>query len=340
MDEALRRVAAYLPVSIAQAVTSVSDAQAALVREIRLRSGAAVTLSLAQGEHYLLEDGRLSSLLTSRIVTCTKQDVEECVKRLCEYALHTHQEELKQGFLTVCGCRAGLAGTVVTDAGGAPQTMRDITSVCLRVARVHRGGGRQLAEQLCRKNAGGLLLCGPPGSGKTSVLRDMAEGLSRGFYGEKRRRVAVVDERSELSFSDTLSECDVLRGGTKAAGIERAVRCLCPEFLVVDEWVGALETNAISFAVASGVRVITGVHAPSVNAALSRREVRELWNTGAFSLGAELKSGYRIKWVQWEDAYEMEWTLPACPGADGVGISEKRSFIGACEGAGCRQSAV
>ena len=87
------------------------------------------------------------------------------------------------------------------------------------------------------------LICGEPASGKTSLLRDLARGLSSGDYGEI-RRVAVVDERGELSGAGELPLCDVLRGCPKAEGIQQAVRCLSPEVVLFDELGSREETQA------------------------------------------------------------------------------------------------
>ncbi len=290
MDKAVTRATALLPAHLTEPFKKMSDLQSETVREIRLRVGTALTLSTDAGERFLLKNGQLSAVRMPTCLWVEKEDVQECVKRLCDFALHVHQQELSQGYLTVNGCRAGLGGRIVETTAGAPLAMRDITSVCLRVAREHRGYADKLLQAIERSESGGILLCGIPGSGKTSLLRDVAQGLSVGRFGG-RRRVAVVDERSELMLGDALSDCDVLCGGNKAEGIERAVRCLSPEFIVFDEWTSTRQTQAVLYALSSGVRVVTGVHAPSFSS-VKCKEYGALLTRENFSVVAELSNNH------------------------------------------------
>ena len=316
MDEAIERAAAYLPEPFAKAVMRMSEADGRTVREIRLRQGTPLTLSTDDGERFLLRDGRLSRIETANALPCGTEELEECVKRLCDYSLHTRTEELRRGFLSAGGCRAGLGGTVVTDEHGRPLTVRDVRSICLRVAREHFGCAAPLTEAIERCASGGLLLYGAPGSGKTSLLRDVACSLSRGRYG-KRRRVAVVDERSELALGKALFDCDVLLDCPKAEGILRAVRCFSPEFLVFDEWTSEEETRAVQFAAGSGVRVITAVHAGDVGQLLLRRELRRLWENGGFSVLAEVSRDHRV--IIREERHEVDRIGTCGDSGDGVG---------------------
>ena len=100
-------------------------------------------------------------------------------------------------------------------------------------------------------------LIGNPNCGKTTLLRDLAAQLAA-----RRYRVAVVDERGELSWEDTLKGCDVLRGYPKAVGIRQAVRCLAPDYILLDELgdiktaVSEAVTNCIVHAYPDGLGII------------------------------------------------------------------------------------
>lgn len=295
MDEAVKKAAAYLPNNLENAVARLSDEQSRTVREIRLRAGTALAVSVDAGVRFLTKDGQLSAVKTPACIEVSAADVEDCVRRLCGFALHAHEEELRRGFVTADGCRAGIGGTVVF-AAGQPLSMRNFTSVCLRIARLHVGIADPLLDAIGRVPTGGILVCGAPSSGKTSLLRDVAQGLSDGRLGS-RANVAVVDERSELAFCGALRDCDVLTGCDKAEGIFRAVRCLSPEFLVFDEWTSERESQAVSYALSSGVRVVTSVHAPSVAAARSRAETAGILAANRFPVAAELARDHRCRIV-------------------------------------------
>lgn len=89
---------------------------------------------------------------------------------------HTHQQEIKDGYVsTRSGCRAGIAGSVVTE-NGAIVTMRHITSICIRIARRHDGCASALAaEMIGPSGLRSALIAGEPSSGKTSLLRDLPD---------------------------------------------------------------------------------------------------------------------------------------------------------------------
>ena len=293
MDKATQNAAAYLPERLCRAAQMIPDKDSRSVREIRLRAGASLTLSTDNGERFLLSDGQLSTVKTPRCLPICHDDVEECIQKLCGYALHTHQEEFKQGCITADGCRAGLSGTVVYGENGSAISMRDVTSVCLRVAREHRGCADEILRQFSLKSRGGILIFGVPSSGKTSLLRDIAAGLSEGRWG-KRHRVSVVDERGELALGKSLCNCDVIRGCRKAEGIERAIRLLAPEYLIIDEWTSAEEADAIEQAFTSGVRLVTSVHAPSYEILKERRDLAKMLEKKRFSVIANVSPEHRI----------------------------------------------
>lgn len=300
MDKAVEKAVTFLPPRLARAFDGLSDEQSRMVREIRLRADTYLSLSTDVGERFLQKSGQLSAVKTPEAIAVGQPDVSECVKRLCGFAMHLHEGELRQGFITASGCRAGLAGTVIQSGEQEVLSPEGIVSVCLRVAREHVGCADALLKAIVAQSFGSVLVCGVPSSGKTSLLRDVAKGLSQGRFGE-RRRVAVVDERSELSLGDALCDCDVLRGCRKAQGIERAVRSLSPEFLIFDEWTSEEEAQAVAFAVSCGVRVITSVHAPSLSAVSLRRKTADVCTAAAFPLAAVMAPNHTYALIR-EDA--------------------------------------
>lgn len=272
-----------LPDAVYQAWQCLPPATREAVQEIRLRAGQAVTVGVRGEEWALTADGTLTEQAGGAL-HCTAAWLRELVDRACEYSVYAHGEELRQGFLPApAGCRLGVAGTAVHEAGRVTG-YRHITSVCLRVAREHRGCAVPLAQWLCAQGITGTLICGEPSSGKTSLLRDLAYQLAA-----RRLSVAVVDERGELSGMAPLRGCDVLCGTPKAVGIEQAVRCLSPRVVVVDELGGETETAAVLAALTCGVPVIASAHGRCLEELLTRPGLQAALIGGAFSCVVQLR---------------------------------------------------
>lgn len=304
--EPWEQAAENLPPGIRGPLERVPAAFQETVQEIRLRRQSPVVLSAPSGEWWVTRAGEPTVTRRPDLLCCLPEQLEDCFLRLCGYSIHTHQEEIRQGFVTAAnGCRAGIGGTAVME-NGVCISMREITSLCLRVARIHEGCAGELVPRLF---AGGelqnVLLCGEPGSGKTSLLRDIARALSAGEYGP-RRRVAVVDERGELSLRRSLPDCDVLTGCPKAQGVLQAVRCLAPEVVVFDELGDDRETQAVRSSLQSGVAVVASCHGRDMPSLLGRPAVAPLLLTGAFARVALLRGHGRPGQIQ-EIVEVREW---------------------------------
>ncbi len=245
----------YLPAAWLTALAALPTAQQNTIQELRLRAGQPLRLSLPMGERYLGQHG-ITELRQPGLYGCSPAQLEDCFLRFCDGALYAHQAELEQGFIAVPGgIRVGIAGRIATD-GVKVNALRDITSLCIRLPREHRGCAAEILPLLqdngCLHSA---LLVGEPASGKTSLLRDTAAGLAARGY-----RVAVVDERGELGGMVALSGCDVLQGCPKEAGIRQAIRCLAPEVVVFDELGDTREARAVAACAHAGVAVMSSLH--------------------------------------------------------------------------------
>lgn len=275
--------AAYLPPSLRDTVMQVPERVQAVTQEIRLRSGAPVTLSTPAGELLVTQHGEVSECVGSNMLVCDRTQLEDCFQRLCEYSVHTHQQEIREGYIsTRSGCRAGIAGTVVLE-GDRIASVRFITSVCIRIARRHEGCASALAAALIGEDGAvrSTLLAGEPSSGKTSLLRDLARQLAGGSLG-RRYRTAVVDERGELSADGGMQDCDVLLHCPKGEGILQAVRCLAPEVVLFDE-IGAMEeVKAVLSGLNAGVAAVASAHCRDLPSLLRRPPIRKALNGGAF----------------------------------------------------------
>ena len=318
MEDYIKAVCRCLPPLWATAVASLPSSVLSQVREIRLRAGCPLTLSLAS------ENVTLPFFVS-------KAEIEECFLRFCGHAVHTHQDELAQGFVTTeDGVRVGVAGRAVCKNGDVV-SCRDITSLCVRVTRPHIACASPLLPFVCQDgDVRGLLLCGAPSCGKTTVLRDVARLLS------VRHSVAVVDERRELAAGE-LDACDVLSGYPKARGILQAVRTLSPEAVVVDELGDDAEWEAVMASCFLGVPIIASVHAAAVADITARAPVVRLLQNGGFASVAMMPPRRRRETVTriWKarDFLEDRWDradrvhLHGAGGHSGVAYEGQRGIM-------------
>lgn len=247
--------------------------------EIRLRIGLPLALTVNGDTVFADFGGKVSFVLRSGLPVAYKQDIEESYRLLCGNSAYAHAEELKEGYITMKnGNRAGICGTV-TDNG----FLKDITSVNIRIAREIFGAANDIVKSFNGEN---LLIAGPPGCGKTTVLRDIVRQLSGGVNG-KYYRTAVVDCRGEISGSfkggavnDLGAVTDLLFTKNKAKGIEMALRTMFPEIIAFDEIGTTEELKSVTESFFAGVTVITTAHIGSYEELLSRNITRELIESG------------------------------------------------------------
>lgn len=273
---------AYLPPRLQKAMNALPAEWQEDIHEIRLREGAPVVLSTSRGDFLITREGKPTSIPIPHLLVCTHEQVEGCFLQLCDYSVHSHQREILQGYVsTRQGLRVGIAGCAVMEQGEMV-SMRQITSLCIRVSRPHVGCAEALLRGIAADGRiSSTLICGEPSSGKSSLLRDLARQLSGG-YEDRRYRVAVIDERGELSVDKGLPNCDVLLHFPKGAGIQQAIRCLAPDVVVFDELGDMEEAQAVVSGLNAGVAAIASVHGASAGDVLRRPAVSYALQSGGF----------------------------------------------------------
>lgn len=267
------------PISIQNVLKCINEKDTVNIQEIRLRSFN--PLSVTKNSETLFVDGAGNlgnNPLNSYVVT--DNEVKETYRLICAGSVYSHINEIKDGFVILKhGNRAGICGTF-TDEG----ILSDITSVNIRIARQIFGSAKIIAENY---KGGGVLIAGPPGSGKTTMLRDFIRILSSGERG-KFYRVCVIDKRGELSaahsgriYNDLGPNTDVYLGVENAKGIEMAIRTMYPDIAAFDEISTIEQANSIIDSFNAGVDIVTTAHIFTESDLLRRAPTIKLLDSGA-----------------------------------------------------------
>lgn len=229
------------------------------LQELRLRFHAPPELVL-QGESRWLQGN------------ITREELSFVVNAASRYSPWA-AESMSQGFLTAPGGhRIGICGQAVYKEGRVGG-MREITSLCIRVARDFPELGDRLKGLCCS-----VLILGAPGWGKTTLLRCLIRQYAQNI------QVSVVDDRGEL-FPDGFvrgPKMDVLTGCPKGEAMERVLRTMGPACIAVDEITAEEDCKALISAANCGVILLATAHGASLRDFRTRPVYQRLSGQGVF----------------------------------------------------------
>ncbi|MBE5780590.1 MAG: stage III sporulation protein AA [Clostridiales bacterium] len=283
-------ILALLPNELSEVFSRCENRVISQITEIRLRANKPVMVTLSGGDLFLLKDGTFSTVPRGAYLT-GPDEVERLFSTLSSHSLYAHEEELKEGYLTLPhGHRVGFAGRFVAEEGRI-RSFAGCASINIRLAKQIKGCADGVMPYLTRDGRVlSTLIISPPMLGKTTLLRDMARQISDGIFGAGGKRVCIVDERCEIAACekgvpqlDVGLRTDVLDGCPKSIGIMMALRTLSPQVLITDELGGKPDADAVLEAIHCGVKVIATVHGNHMEDVNKRGSIAKLMEEGAFS---------------------------------------------------------
>jgi stage III sporulation protein AA len=280
----METVLPFLPKTIIEQLEHIPPIQKFEIEEIRIRTNRPIEITM----------GGKTMFLPYLVNT---EDANQLLNKISHHSIYALEEELRRGYITIDGGhRIGLAGKVILE-GGKVKALRDISSFNIRIAKEKIGIADSLIPALYDQQWQHTMIIGPPQTGKTTLLRDIARVVSSGDSGSgiSARKVGIVDERSEiagcvngipqLTFGPRV---DVLDACPKAEGMMMMIRSMSPDVLVVDE-IGRLEdTEAILEAVNAGIKLIMTTHGDSFEEIQKRPSLQEIFKLQIFQRYIEL----------------------------------------------------
>lgn len=262
------------------------------VEEIRLRNGKPLMISLGNKDYFISRNAELVSEPNNCIYISYKH-IAKTFQLISNYSIYSIEEELKNGFVTVRGGhRVGVTGKAIYGVNGL-ETIRDISSLNIRIAKEIIGVSDAIMEYIVRKpnTIYNTLLVSPPQCGKTTLLRDIIRNISNGMADKKFHgiKVGVVDERSEIGGTyrghpqnDVGMRTDIIDSCQKHEGIMLLLRSMSPNVIATDEIGDEKDIKAIHEAIKAGVKVISTVHGNGLDDIVSKPKLKNIISEKVF----------------------------------------------------------
>ena len=285
----------FITPRIQNSIKKLNDITINQIQEIRIRQNRPVVIVSNNGCSFLTSNGKLSSIISSNCIYPTENDITDTVNKMCGYSMHSHYEDILNGYITLPnGSRIGLTGTAVYN-GDTVKGIRNIDGLNIRIPKKISGLCDEILNKIFKYGLHNVLIVGPPSSGKTTILKDLIYNLSSGSNGYL-YKVSVIDERKEISSSIMNYEMlgpntDVLLGFPKSIGISMAVRTLSPDIIVCDE-ISFNEINSITNAINCGVSFVFTIHAKNYDELKKNNLYKSMIKTSCIDYVVILKDSF------------------------------------------------
>ncbi len=218
-------------------------------------------------------------------------EIKDIFASLCEFSVHAYKNEICRGYITIeGGIRIGICGTALYDKEKIAG-IKDVSSLNIRIPHEISNAAEKI---IAYAEDSGILVIGPPCSGKTTLLRDLARRYSVTHH------TVIVDERGEISGichgepSFDVGYSSVLNGFLKKDGVEFAVRSMSPELVICDEFGDKNDIDSAFFAMKSGTKIAASAHAFNKKDFINKPFTEKIIKSGIFGYFVFLEKDFKI----------------------------------------------
>lgn len=252
--------------------------------EVRLRVGQPTVINYGQ-PFYLGSQGIVEKAQSA--IKITYQELQDLVFIACEYSVYAHNEELKQGFVTLKdGVRVGICGEIVFD-NDKIKTIKNFSSVNIRIPHLIKDCSLNILPYLFdEEKVFNTLIISPPGAGKTTYLRDIAYQFSE---NKVVNNILIIDERNEIASMlngvnqlDVGMNADIYTNCSKQFGLINGIRTMSPQIIFLDELATQSDIDALDYAIGSGVGIFSTVHSTNIYTLQQKPLFKELLQNNIF----------------------------------------------------------
>ncbi|GHU53758.1 stage III sporulation protein AA [Clostridia bacterium] len=272
----------YMPSRLKDMFGKISENVFQRVREIRVRVGKPIILTIDSAEFFLSKEGLVKGG-EKGIVLAQKDDISQIMELMSGYSPYAFEEQMKQGYITLSGGhRVGICGQPVV-VNGEIKTMKNLSGLNIRISHEVKGCGENVMSFL-GESPRHTLIISPPCAGKTTLLRDLVRIMSNRGYS-----CGVADERSEIAGTymgvpqnDVGIRTDVLDACRKDIGMMLLLRSMSPRIIAADEIGHSGDISAISEIIGAGIKIYCTVHGESYLDAKNKLYLSELIDKRTF----------------------------------------------------------
>jgi len=262
------------------------------IYEIRFRINQPITINILGKIYFLCDNG-----FTKNITEALYADIDminNIVYVASENSLYAVNNQLKEGFITIeGGIRLGIVGEAVYN-GGKIETFNNINSINIRIPHEVNNCSQIAFGFLLDKSIKNTLILSPPGSGKTTFLRDIITQISKHNFA---LNCLVLDERYEIGgvkggVPQLKLGCmtDIMSGIKKKDGFEFGIRSMGPNIIFTDEIANEKDISAIEYALSCGITVIATTHCDSMAQLRKKQNFKSLLDIKLFERYVVLSS--------------------------------------------------